>query len=474
MRSLLAVLGALLLTMTAVGGAAAGAFKESDHVRDLGCDGVATPAGTAFFYASTSDLFGTDAFLDVWDDTDQLVWTRDFDRPAAVTFGPTSAQATIPLLPSGEALVQASLEPAGDISFTDAGKDGNSRYRTTVIGTGYAATGTLTLPGGGPIAFGPDGCNASDVRIQNFFSQPHASVRSFSSTNGSCELTNNDGDTATVFMAIEDDATLFLDAFVRDSGGDEVGASGVGDIVAGSVAMTLDEFDPETGEPTAAEGTAQVSLTESGDDFSYVLRSSNGAQRVTGSLVDVGGAIATSVGSFNLDPCVIAALRIKEHTTPSNGPKPGGKRPANDLPTGAKTLRVGSKASVSTKGAQVPSEAAYPCMVVEDFDGTLITIPVEHTVWYRVAGTGRPITVDTAGSSFDTVVAVYGGAPDAGATVACLDDTPLQPFGRTLQASVTFSSVVGTTYWIQVGGINEDVFGNDPHVPYGNLRVAIR
>ena len=473
MRSLLAALAATLLLAGSAGGAAAGAFKESDHVRDLGCDSLATSAGTAFFYASISDLFGTDAFLDVLDEADQLVWTRDADRPAAVTFGPTSAQVTIPLLPSGEAHITASLDPAADISFTDAGKDGNSRYKTTVSGTALAASGTLTLPGESPATFGPDGCNASDVRVDTFFSQPHASVRSFSATNGTCDLTTPDGDTAAVFMAI-DDATLFLDASVNDSGGDAVGASGAGDIIAGGVAMTLDEYDPETGDPTSTHSTAEVSLTESADDFSYVLRSSNGAQRVTGSLVDVAGVLTTSIGTFDLDPCVITALRGKEHTTPSNGPKPGGKRPANDLPAGAMTLTAGSKTSVSTKGAQVPSEAGYPCMVVEDFEGGVVTIPVEHTVWYAVSGTGRSITVDTAGSNFDTVIAVYGGAPVAGAPISCVDDTPLEPFGRTLQASVTFATVPGTTYWVQAGGLNEDIFGDDAHVPYGNLRVAVR
>ena len=114
-------------------------------------------------------------------------------------------------------------------------------------------------------------------------------------------------------------------------------------------------------------------------------------------------------------------------------------------------------------------------MEFEDFDGTLFVIPVEHTVWYKVTGTGSPITVDTAGSDFDTVVAVYAGAANADATVVCVDDSPVNPFGRTLQASATFPTVAGTTYWIQIGGFQEDAFGEDsPLLPYGNLRVAVR
>ena len=475
MRSLLAVLGALLLAMTAVGGAAgAGAAKQSDHVRDIGCDALSTPDGDAYFYASISDLFGTDAYLDVWSSADELVWTRDYDRAASMTFSSTSVDVTIPLLPSGEAHIAATLEPAFDPSFTDSGKDANSHYRVTVKGTGYAPTGTLTLPGADPVAFGAENCTASDVQVRSSFSQPHAFVRSFSSTNGACDLSNEDGDTANVFLGILDEGELFIDSRITDSGGTELSTAGVGAIVGGSASLILDEYDPETGENTGEQGAADVSLTETGDDFSFVAKSSNSTVRVSGSLIDVEGMMTTSLGTFDLGPCVIAATRGKEHDNATNGPKPGGKAPSNDLPSGAQTLKVGGKASVSTKGARVPSEAEYPCMDVEDFDGTIVRVPVEHTVWYKIAGTGGSITVDTAGSSYDTVIAVYAGAADAGATVACLDDVPLVPFGRTLQSAVTFPTAVGTTYWVQIGGINESVFGDDLNVPYGSLRVRVR
>jgi hypothetical protein len=478
MRSLLAVVGALALLVSTVGGAAgARSFKEVEHIRDIGCGGLTTPDGTAEFYVSLSDLYGIDAYLDVWagePGDSELIWMRDFDRPVVATFGPTTVSATIPLLPAGEAQVVAELEPVEAISFTDSGKDGNSRYRFTVSGTAFAPTGTLTLPGSDPAPITAADCGASDVQVENFFNQPHASVRSWSSTGGFCQLTNTDGDTADVFMDVFEDDFLFLDAFVADAGGDQVSASGAGDIAGGGVSMTLDEYDPQTGEPTGALGSATVTLAESDDDVGYVLRASKVTLRVTGSLLDVSGTLTTSLGSFDLDPCIVAATRNKEIATPSNGPKPTAKRPVNDLPAGAVSLSPGRKSSTSTRGAQVPSEIAYPCMTFEDFDGTIVTIPVEHTVWYTVTGTGGTITVDTAGSDFDTVIAVYEGAADAGATVACVDDTPVEPLGRTLQAAVTFPTDAGTTYWIQIGGINESLFGPDPNVSYGNLRVAVR
>ncbi len=85
-------------------------------------------------------------------------------------------------------------------------------------------------------------------------------------------------------------------------------------------------------------------------------------------------------------------------------------------------------------------------------------------------GTGGPITVDTAGSDYDTVIAVYTSNGSGGFTPvpgACLDDVPIQPIGRTLQAAVTWNSLAGTTYYVQIGGYPQSF-------TYGNLRVAVR
>jgi hypothetical protein len=50
---------------------------------------------------------------------------------------------------------------------------------------------------------------------------------------------------------------------------------------------------------------------------------------------------------------------------------------------------------------------------------------------------------------------------------ACVDDVALEPIGRTLQAAVTWDTVAGTTYYVQIGGYPQSF-------PYGNLRVAVR
>jgi hypothetical protein len=80
------------------------------------------------------------------------------------------------------------------------------------------------------------------------------------------------------------------------------------------------------------------------------------------------------------------------------------------------------------------------------------------------------VTVDTAGSDYDTVMAVYTSDGAGGFTPvpgACLDDVPLEPLGRTLQAAITWDTVAGTTYYVQIGGYPQSF-------PYGNLRVAVR
>lgn len=479
MKRIPAIVGAGLLLFGVVGGVAANSpIKVTERTRDASCSGVVTPLGTANFQGFLSDLNGADAWLDVWSGepyTGDPTLTRDWELPATVTFGAGTVAMTIPLLPAGEATVSGTLTPADTISQDDRFRDGNSWYRSAAHGTAFAFSGELTLPGlGSPVAFGPDGCGGSDIVTDTFVTQPHAAVASFTSSGGVCDLVNAAGDTATLFLGI-DEGTVFVDGNASDAGGSQVDFSGAAPAGAdGTASIITDEFDPETG-ASLGTGSATITLADTGETFEFTLHASNGFVRTRGSLIDVGGQLVTSIGTFSLEACIATNRDIKRVTTPSSGPKPGGKRPPNDLPSGAIALKPGARVTVATKGAQLPSEAAYPCLDFTDpFDGTTFTVPVEYTVWYRITGTGSLVTVDTAGSDFDTVVAVYAGSPNANATVACVDDTQLQPFGRTLQASATFPTLAGTTYWVQAGGLDEEVFGPDPFVPYGTLKVAVR
>jgi hypothetical protein len=80
------------------------------------------------------------------------------------------------------------------------------------------------------------------------------------------------------------------------------------------------------------------------------------------------------------------------------------------------------------------------------------------TIWYRVIGTGAPMTINTFYSSFDTVIAAYrtngtgadtatSGRPSQLNNVACSDQA-----ANTDQSRMTFNGVNGVVYLIQVGG----------------------
>ena len=63
------------------------------------------------------------------------------------------------------------------------------------------------------------------------------------------------------------------------------------------------------------------------------------------------------------------------------------------------------------------------------------------------------MTIDTAGSIIDTILGVY----EADLTqLACVDDVFEEPDGYSLQAAVTIDTVLGDTYFVQVGGFAGD------------------
>lgn len=74
--------------------------------------------------------------------------------------------------------------------------------------------------------------------------------------------------------------------------------------------------------------------------------------------------------------------------------------------------------------------------------------------WFVYTATcNGPVTIDTCGSSFDTVLNVYTGTCDALTEIACNDDSFTCP--QTFRASqVTFDVAAGTTYRIRASGFN--------------------
>ena len=129
----------------------------------------------------------------------------------------------------------------------------------------------------------------------------------------------------------------------------------------------------------------------------------------------------------------------------ASGPNVRSEPAQNDTPETAIPLKVGDKVLVPTAGTAEAPEA--PCLF-DDGEGGTFEGPMTNTVWWRIEGTGDSMTVDTGGSDFDTMVAVYLVEDGAvGAQIVCVDDVD-----ESLQALVTFETAGDASYLVQTGG----------------------
>jgi hypothetical protein len=478
MKRLLALLASVMLLAALPGAASAGkATRFTDHSVSMFCEGLTAVSGDGFvfFSASVSDNFGSDAFVDFWatsDTSGQPDLFRDFEQPVVVTWSGSVLAGSIPLLdsngdPAGSATFSATLVASGDpFAFDDRFRDGNHWHQFSGVSQPMDPSGSLSVGGS---TFSLDACFADETTVTVFETNPRSFAGHFSDRSVGCELTNADGDTGFLFTSLEE-GEVFIDAGAFPSDGSSgTGAFGTGTLTNGVLDTSLDTYNFETGEPVAGGGSIHLEIVGSGEPFDYLLKYATGREVVSGVLLDLEGTLTIGDITFDLGACVGVDSRTKIIDTQPSGPKPGGRVPSNDLPSGAKLLTVGSKTSVATKGASPDREAAYECLTFDE-GGDVFEVPVGYTVWYKIVGTGGPVTVDTAGSDYDTVIAVYTSDGAGGFTPvpdACVDDVEVEPIGRTLQAAVTWDTVAGTTYYVQIGGYPQSF-------PYGNLRVAVR
>jgi hypothetical protein len=135
---------------------------------------------------------------------------------------------------------------------------------------------------------------------------------------------------------------------------------------------------------------------------------------------------------------------------PSAPPTPAA--PANDNFASAQVITGCSGSLTSTNvGATRETGAGEP--VNPDSSGST------KSVWYQwQAPSSGSVTISTAGSRFDTTLAVYSGSSVGalGTAVAHNDDAADDPntVEREVSSSVTFNAVQGTTYRIAVNGYN--------------------
>ena len=118
--------------------------------------------------------------------------------------------------------------------------------------------------------------------------------------------------------------------------------------------------------------------------------------------------------------------------------------PANDNFASAQTI-TGCSGNVNGTSINATSEPGEPNHAPDDGGGT-------HSVWYQwQALTGTNVTFTTAGSTFDTVLAVYTGTSFGSlSAVGKADDNS----ATDKTSSVSFTPSAGTTYRIAVDGYN--------------------
>ncbi|MBA3236437.1 MAG: hypothetical protein H0T59_10700 [Chloroflexi bacterium] len=365
--------------------------------------------------------------------------------------------------PLGDAQLEITLAPSGEPEPIVGEDFGNHHSKTEGTFQPLAGTGVLTLPDGELVL---DACFGDVTTVSVFESNPRSFVIKDAGIVLDCFWETPDG-AAYLFMAQNTfgffaDAGLFsLDRELFQSGG------ATGSLTSSSASATIPLVDPATGDPHSA--TAEATLTPIGSPVKSILTSQNGRVRITEQALEPSGSLEFSTGdSFDINSANCRAVSSTSHSifTQPAGPKPGGAVPVNDSPDGAIQLSTGSRVNVQTRGAA--EDAEVPITTCPEGPGD----DLGRTLWYSIAGTGGPVTIDTAGSNFDTVLAVYVRDGADFIEVACNDDVLGDPVGATYQAAVTLETEVGTTYLIQVGGYRPSFFFiGEPQ--YGRLRLAV-
>ena len=122
---------------------------------------------------------------------------------------------------------------------------------------------------------------------------------------------------------------------------------------------------------------------------------------------------------------------------------------AGDFFTQATPLSYGVTATASNVGANTEiGEALTPSAQGVDTcvgPANAWTAQTQATLWWSIVGSGRPITVTTAGSNFDTVLGL--SATTQTGVFSSLDNQAANS-GETL----SFNTAPGHVYFVQVGG----------------------
>ena len=446
--------GAAVLAMVLPASVQAGSLtRESDTRVGLFCDELTAGSSRLFLYTDTSDAFGTYTELAMWsggasDEPDVVAGTT------AIVLTPTAGTGSVALIdldgdPAGSATLSAAFAPSGPAEayeFTD--RDGNQTFTVEGVFQPLSVTGTLTvdLARGRDTAFALGSCTAGVDTYTVTSTNPSTYVSGDQQVNLSCFWQQDD--VTVELFAYSDRFGTFSDLYVSDR---RHGYSGFTEPVLSptSYVAEFDLFESDSDEP---DGTASASATLTRTDERISVRDRAGSfkSNVTGWVLAVDGSMSIDVGTLSMtlpmdeSSCAASDVRVQNIFGKTSGPKL-----KNDAPTGAIALAIGSTVEVKTGGTAAAAEE--PC--VADFDGIPEELPLAHTAWWTFTGTGGDVTLDTAGSDFDTILGVYVLDGGAFVQVGCVDDVFDPETGEgSLQSRITIASTAGQTYYVQAGG----------------------
>ena len=466
---LVALMGALIIPTSVL---AEPAQRYTSESTQFWCGDLQSEAGSAYVTAWLSGGEETFADMGFWAAPAQpgespITWagwsnnTRLTDDGSAVegtfdVYGYAEGDVDDPsdLIFIGEATLAATLTPSGDPEtwrFRDHLGNHHSKSRGTA--QAFDVSGTLSLPN--DITFDLSSCEVVRSTETWFSNSPARSVAHTTDFRLSCSWETDNGYVA--LFAMDGEFGSAADLFVQTSDG-FVYAPGIATLSRTAFESTF-ELIPEWDEGVPIGSAAASAALTVQDRIRHSELSPEGRITLKGVQLGVDGTLTLDIEgqttTLAMDDASCQAADVRYAQLPD---RPQRVEPvANDTPETAIPLKLFDKLIVSTAGTNEAPEA--PCLM-DDGEGGTFDGPMTNTVWWRIEATGSSITVDTGGSTFDTMVAVYLVEDGTvGAQVACVDDVD-----ESLQALVTFETAGDASYLLQTGG-----FGGGT----GDLALAI-
>lgn len=337
----------------------------------------------------------------------------------------------------------------GDVEqIREREQTGNRGTRVTGSRSIVSAAGTVTLAG---TSYAVSGCAGTRTELRQWFSAPDSIVGSGQSAVIDCVLTREDGwemeiygnaMTVDFFVHAPETGDVVLDGFVHRD-----------DQTALTAAGMLHPFrvhDSRSGE-LLGDSTGVVRATAVGAPHRIEQVLQGGGVRLAVQDLAMSGELGLPGGlSFSFEGCEAAAVTSRLRIALPAEPDTSRPAPAHDTPEAALALGPGAMDRVDLRTAAPGAEAPTSCLAAgERHQGEIWG----RTVWYVFDGTGNEVTLDTAGSTFDSALAVYAVSGDGLTEVGCADDTLVHRYVTVPQARLTVPTDVGVRYLVQAGGV---------------------